>query len=95
MEKGKAEIKINFEFINKGCRIERNKTKHVENKTQSIFFDMISDEIDKALKKADEINVDENEIDLDDIDNKKLDELLEDLATELKELRDDIKKKRN
>ena len=56
---------------------------------------MISDEIDKALKKADEINVDENEIDLDDIDNKKLDELLEDLATELKELRDDIKKKRN
>lgn len=95
MENGNAEIKINFEFINKGCRIERNKSKHVKNKTQSIFFDMISDEIDKALKKSDEIKVNENEIDLDDIDNKKLDELLEDLATELKELRDDIKKKRN
>lgn len=95
MEKGTAEIKINFEFINKGCRIERNKSKHVKNKTQSIFFDMISDEIDKALKKSDEIKVNENEIDLDDIDNKKLDELLEDLATELKELRDDINKKRN
>ena len=52
MEKGNAEIKINFEFINKGCRIERNKSKHVKNKTQSIFFDMISDEIDKALKKS-------------------------------------------
>lgn len=92
MEKGNAKIEIKFEFINNGCRIERNKSKNVKNKVQSIYFEMISDEIDKALRKSEGIKVNENEIDLDNIDNKKLDELLEDLATELKELRDDIKR---
>ena len=95
MKNGNAKIEIVFNFIKDGCRIAMVKNKHVKNKAQSTYFEMISDEIDKTLRKANDIRISENEIDLDNINDENLDELLENLLNELRDLKEDIKKKEN
>ena len=90
MEKRKTSIEIDFNFFDRGVAINLIRHKHVKNKTQSIFYEMISDEIEKILRKSNHIEINEKEINLDDeIFNKKLDELIEDL----KEIKKDIENK--
>lgn len=80
MEKRKTSIEIDFNFFDRGVAINLIKHKHVKNKTQSRFYEMISDEIENLLRKSNHIEFNEKEINLDDEKfNKKLDELIEKL----------------